>query len=449
MHMLGSAGPDGWMGLDFGTTNSAVALLDPRGDVQLTEFSCLGEQRETFPSVLYFERSRHRGIEPWSVAGDRAIRSYLEAQDKGRLIQSLKAFLGDDKWTGTEVFGRLFTIDELITVFLRHLLSAASKPAGSMPANVIAGRPVHFGGAANGSGDSVAVARLQAALARCGFERIIFELEPVAAAYSYTRRVKHDQLIFIGDFGGGTSDFSVLRVGPAIKGDEGGRHEVLGTGGVALAGDAFDRRIIRNVVAPRLGLGTDYVSPPKKFLPIPRWPYEHLEQWQYLSVLDSPRVIGMLERILPTALIPERVEAFIHLLRNRLGYQLYEAVRRTKFALSQESEAAFEFDCGPVRIRHKVLRSAFEKWIEPELSAITDSIDTVLRTARVSPRDVEQVFLTGGSSFVPAVRRLFIDRFGEDRIAGGDELTSVAHGLALRAAEEQGSHAVSPKFERR
>ena len=137
------------------------------------------------------------------------------------------------------------------------------------------------------------------------------------------------------------------------------------------------------------------------------------------------------------ALSPDRIEAFVYFVRNQLGYQLYEAVRRTKFELSQRSEAVFEFECGPMRIHETVTRAAFEEWIRPELTAIRRSVDDVLASAGVVAAAVDRVFLTGGSSLVPAVRRLFVERFGSAKIAGGDELTSVARGLALRAASEE------------
>ena len=144
----------------------------------------------------------------------------------------------------------------------------------------------------------------------------------------------------------------------------------------------------------------------------------------------------MLERVQRTALIPERLDAFIHLIKGELGYQLHEAVRRTKFQLSVETEAVFEFSCEPIAISKDVARAEFEKWIQPELARIAECVDRLLKVSVVAPGDIDHVFLTGGSSFVPAVRQIFVERFGASKITGGEELTSVATGLALRAAEE-------------
>ena len=147
--------------------------------------------------------------------------------------------------------------------------------------------------------------------------------------------------------------------------------DILGTDGVPIAGDAFDKRIIRNLVAPRLGMGGEYLSPPNKFLPVPSWPYERLERWHYLSFLKSPSTLEMLERIRRTASTPERLEAFLLLIKNELGYQLHEAVQRTKFELSAATEAEFAFESGPVSIRKKITRADFEKWIAEEIALMS------------------------------------------------------------------------------
>ena len=185
-----------------------------------------------------------------------------------------------------------------------------------------------------------ALGRLREAIAQCGFTDIVFEYEPVAAAYSYEQKLDRDELILIGDFGGGTSDFSVLRVGPTQRHRRTTPEDIIGTDGVAVAGDAFDKQIIRKLVAPRLGLGSEYFSPPGKFLPIPSWPYERLERWHHLSFLNTAKNLEMLEKLRRSAIIPERLEAFVHLIKSEMGFRLHEAVRRTKFELSTADRSA-------------------------------------------------------------------------------------------------------------
>jgi hypothetical chaperone protein len=144
----------------------------------------------------------------------------------------------------------------------------------------------------------------------------------------------------------------------------------------------------------------------------------------------------MLERIQRTASTPDRLAAFLLLIKNELGYQLHEAVQRTKFELSAATEAEFAFESGPVTIRKKVTRADFETWIAEEIASISGCVDRLMVASRLAFSDIDRVFLTGGSSFVPAVRQIFVDRFGGERVTGGEELTSVATGLALRAREQ-------------
>ena len=370
------------------------------------------------------------------------MQRYLDAEDKGRLIQSLKAYLGDRRFDGTGVFSQHYSLEDMIALIARHLLEDAR---GSHRRDITGTRPhsVTRGGRQTGSlfqrdriseDDDFALARLRGAIAQCGFTDIVFEYEPVAAAYSYEQTLHHDELILIGDFGGGTSDFSILRVGPDAR-RRGRARDIIGTEGVAVAGDAFDRQIIRKLVAPRLGLGSEFFSAPDKFLPIPSWPYERLERWHHLSFLNTAKNLEMLEHLRRSALIPERLEAFVHLIKSEMGFRLHEAVRRAKFELSVKTDAVFEFHCEPVSIAKKVTRLEFEKWIEPELELMAGCVDRLLSSTGVSARDIDHVFLTGGSSFVPAVRNIFVERFGSEKITGGKELTSVATGLSLCAAE--------------
>jgi len=432
---------EGSVGLDFGTTNSAMAMVSGSQPV-LASFPSASGDTQTFPSILYFERRREGTVTRLtSSAGPAALQHYLEAEEKGRLIQSLKAYLADRRFDGTAVFSQHYSLEAMISLIARHLLidarglpAATSRGADPMiPSRVVVGRPVHFSNAQDAD-DEFALARLREAIAQCGFSDIVFEYEPVAAAYSYEQQLDRDELIFIGDFGGGTSDFSILRVGPTPRRLGRTPEDIIGTDGVAVAGDAFDRQIIRKLVAPRLGLGSEYFSPPNKFLPIPSWPYERLERWHHLSFLNTAKNLELLEQLRRSAIIPERLEAFVHLIKNEMGFRLHEAVRRTKFELSVQAEAVFEFHCEPVSITKKVARSDFEKWIEPEVQSMSGCVDRLLNARGVSTRDIDRVFLTGGSSFVPAVRNIFVERFGLEKITGGAELTSVATGLSLCAA---------------
>lgn len=425
------------VGFDFGTTNSSVALVEGDAEVRLASFPAMGALTQSFRSVLYFEQAKtgHGPKRTHVLAGPAAIEHYLQADEKGRLIQSLKSHLASRSLTGTEVFGRRYKLEDLVARMLSELRKHAAHEFERPVRYAMVGRPVRFVGAETAEDDEFAVARLREAFAHAGFERVDFEMEPVAAACAYESTLDHDELILIGDFGGGTSDFSLLRVGPEVRRRGRAAKDLLGNSGVGLAGDAFDARIVRKLVSPALGSNSEARSLNKILPAVPAWIYANLERWHYLSFLRTNNVREILKSARARALEPEKIQALITLIEEDLGYHLHQAVQEVKFELSRSERAEFRFRDGSMDLRIPVTRAEFESWIENDLQAIEGSIDGLLRTAGVDPRAVDRVFLTGGSSFVPAVRRIFETRFGKERIRGGNEFTSVAHGLALRAAE--------------
>ena len=272
---------------------------------------------------------------------------------------------------------------------------------------------------------------LAAAFKMAGYESVQFEFEPIAAAHYYESTLDHDELILIGDFGGGTSDFSLVRVGPGVRRRGRIAADLLGNAGVGVAGDSFDAKLIRHLVSPALGAGTDMHSM-KRLLPIPAWIYGKLERWHHLSFLRAKDVMDLLTRIKTDAVEPQKISALIHLIKEDLGYQLHQSVQAVKYELSNNVAATFHYSDGAVDLAARVKRSSFEHWISDELKQIESCLDSLLKASGVQPRDVDAVFLTGGSSFVPAVKKIFATRFGEERIRTGNQFTSVAWGLALR-----------------
>lgn len=424
------------IGIDFGTTNSALAMADPNGSTLLATFQSEdNKELTTFRSILYFS-AEERGPDrsPLTVAGPDAIRKYLEADGNGRLIQSMKSHLASRSFTQTTIFGRNYTLDDLIAIIVRKLKAASEKSLGDLGPAVVVGRPVHFSGAKDKEDDDFALGRLKSAIGKAGFERVSFEFEPVAAAYQYEQKLDHDELVLIGDFGGGTSDFSLIRLGPTAKQEQGNR--ILGNDGVGIAGDALDSEVVMSVVAPRLGLGSHYISM-EKVLPMPSWLYQKLSSWHHVSFLKDRQTTGMLAQIRTQSMEPDKIDALLHIIKNDLGYKLYQSIERAKVELSTHELSLFFFKDFPVEIREKVRRLDFEIWIQPAISSLESCVNGLLDRCQVKPGDVDSVFLTGGSAFVPAIRRLFKRKFGADRLRGGEELTTVAKGLALRALFEE------------
>ena len=424
------------IGIDFGTTNSTVARALGKSQVELVAFPTLTGETFSFRSVLYLQQIKQAArtkTQTWT--GPAAIEHYLAAENKGRLIQSLKSYLSDRSLTGTTVFGRHCTLEDLISRILADLRRHAERQFHAGISYAMAGRPVRFVGAETAEDEAFALGRLREAFAAAGFERIDFEMEPVAAAYAYEATLDHDELILIGDFGGGTSDFSLLHVGPGVRKRGRSPQDLLGNSGVGLAGDSFDARIVRKLVSPALGSDSLARSLNKLLPAVPAWIYANLERWHYLSFLRTSNVVEILKSARLRALEPEKIEALITLIDEDLGYHLHQAVQQLKFELSRSQFAEFHFRDGSMDLNIVVTRDSFEAWIADDLRTIEQCVDSLLETSGVSRRQVDRVFLTGGTSLVPAVRRIFEQRFGEQRIRTGNEFISVARGLALRAEE--------------
>ena len=398
--------------------------------MQLAQFPFGDTWQSLFRSILYFDAAI--GSRPVPKAGQAAIDAYLDRQEGGRLIQSIKSLASDRLFRQTQIAGYVFTFEDLVAEILRALSKGLPVPPGSRWKKVIAGRPVRFVGAKTPEDDAFAVERLRRAFALAGFENVNFEYEPVGAAWFYESSLDHDELMLIADFGGGTSDFSLLRVGPSVRKRGRTPEDLVGSEGVPVAGDSFDAAMVRHLVSPRLGSGSHYRSL-GKVLPVPHSLYRKLERWHHLSFLRSKETMQVLRSLEAQADHPDRIGLLIELVERDLGFQLHRAIQRTKAELSHAQEASFRFSEPGLTIEEPVTRRAFEKWIGDDLHRLENGLDILLARTGVPANAVDRVFLTGGSSLVPAVRNIFVSRFGPERIRVGDEFTSVALGLALRS----------------
>ncbi|MDT7813955.1 MAG: putative chaperone protein, partial [Acidobacteriaceae bacterium] len=298
------------IGIDFGTTNSTVARASGNSQVEVVAFPTLAGETFSFRSLLYLQQAKQANrVRTHAWTGPSAIEHYLAAENKGRLIQSLKSYLSDRSLTGTAVFGRHYTLEDLISRILGDLRRQAEQQFRTPVGYAMVGRPVRFVGAEKEEDEVYAISRLRQAFMSAGFERVDFEMEPVAAAYAYESTLDHDELILIGDFGGGTSDFSLLHVGPGVRKRGRKPQDLLGNSGVGLAGDAFDARIVRKLVSPALGSDSLARSLNKLLPAVPAWIYTNLERWHYLSFLRTSNVMEILKSARLRALEPEKIEA--------------------------------------------------------------------------------------------------------------------------------------------
>lgn len=403
------------IGIDFGTTNSVVAARRADGSVVALRH----DTGDVFRSVLCFwtdgGRTQH-------AAGPGAIEAYLDDPHAARLIMSMKSYLATASFTETRIFGRSYDLPGLIALFLRALLEPfAEEMAG---ARVVVGRPVCFVG--EFADDAFGEARLRASFAAAGVAEVEVGLEPAAAGHRFAATLDRAATVLVGDFGGGTSDFSLLRFDPARP----GRVQALGHTGVGIAGDALDYRIIDHVVSPLLGKNGTYGVMGRQMPIPPNW-YANFARWHRLPLMRAPRTLREIAEVARTAQHPERLHHLIRFIEDEAGYSLYRAVSAAKAALSGSAETRLRFRNADFVVDATIRRDEFDAWIAPELAQMGGAIDAALADAGLAAGQVDRVFLTGGTSLVPAVRGLFIDRFGAERITGGGEFVSVAEGLAL------------------
>ena len=274
----------------------------------------------TFRSVLYFDREED-DPETRVRGGPAAIEGYLASEEKdGRLMQSLKSFLASRLFSATQIFDRTWRLEDLIGALVASLREEAERDFGEPVHRVVVGRPVNFVNSEEPDDEKLALARLEASLHNAGFRDVAFEYEPVGAAYHYERGLERDELILIADFGGGTSDFSLIRVGPSHADGSRRAESILGHDGVGVAGDAFDGKLVRNLVAPQLGRGASFVSQFGRTLPVPAWLYSHLERWHHVSFLKSRKTLQLLLDLEREALEPEKLTRLLRVVNDDLGF---------------------------------------------------------------------------------------------------------------------------------
>lgn len=423
-----------FVGMDFGTTNSAVALSGPNGDADVIRFPTSSGPASTLRSVLAFDKAHlddQRRIRP--LVGHDAIDAYLHGEGDCRFLQSFKSYLTSRSFSSTAIFGASYSLEELVALIVGHLRRAA-EAGGTEVKRVVAGRPVRFVAEGGEAEDDYATGRLVQAFAKAGIDEVVFEFEPIAAAYYYENSLTRDETVLVADFGGGTSDFCLIRLGPGRGRLARPEDAIIGTAGVGIAGDAFDRRIVQHGLSDHFGKSTTYPSGDKT-LPMPAWVYAKLERWHHVAFLNTPQTLRLLRDLQRHVEHPDQVEQLLGLIEYNLGYHLYRSVEQAKQDLSASGETVLRFDHDPVVVSRRITRAEFETWISQELTEIETCVDGLLASTGTLASQVDRVFLTGGSSLVPSVRAIFERRFGTERLAAGGEFISVASGLAQRARE--------------
>jgi hypothetical chaperone protein len=423
-----SASPLPALGLDFGTTNS-VAAISSGDTADLILLDGPTERDAVFRSALCFWDDDDNRASLASDAGPWAIKEYLSFPQGSRFLQSFKSVAANKSFEHANIFERRLRFEDLGRLFLEKMAARSKGQLDGQARRVVVGRPVEFAGSR--PDEALALARYDAMFAKFGTE-IHYVYEPLGAAFSYASQISDPATILVADFGGGTSDFSIVSIGaPGMA----RRCAPLAHAGVGIAGDRFDYRILQHLVLPLLGKGGSYRSF-EKILDIPGGYFQDFADWSKLAMMRNRRTLAELEKLRRAALDPAAIGRMIAVIEQELGYQLYDAVGRLKRALSSADTAHFHFAGAELSIDAEVRREDFETWIAPEMKLIEAAVDRAFDKAGLTRAAIDRVFLTGGTSLTPLIRRFFVDRFGEDRIASGGELTSIAHGLALIGQQE-------------
>ena len=414
MHIL----PQTTLGIDFGTSNSAMAW---RTQGQTAQLVPLEGRAAAMPTALFFnyeDKTTHYGRD--------AMQQYL-AGEEGRLMRSLKSLLGSsllqDK---TAVHGKLVSYEDIIAMFLQHLAGQAQQHMGGMPERVALGRPVHFVDG-NPERDAQAQASLQAAAHTAGFKEVAFQLEPIAAALDYEQRLSEEACILVVDIGGGTSDFTVVRLGPQHAGKQDRTEDILATTGVHIGGTDFDYKLNVAEVQPLLGLGHHGPSgrevPSRVFYDLSTW---HLIQWLYAA--KSMREVEALRNDFTDRNLHARL---MRVLEEQAGHRLADAVEQGKITASSTAAVA-QMDLGWVEagLAAHISPEGLAQHLQAQLADVVKCAEECVNKAGLRKEQVTALYLTGGSSALQTLRDALSVAFPATPQVAGDLFGGVASGLA-------------------
>lgn len=458
------------IGLDFGTTNTVAAVIGRGGSPVILPLDAASPTPRMMRTLLYVERNGtiHLGAEAIRLhrlqnvgrmprytkqwigmldieIGDMVVKGYeinagptavdvfadVDADAPGRLIHALKGPLATN-YAGTKLFGRYFSLEELIAEFLRRVKERIETHTGDPITSAVFGRPVNFAGAQTAQDNARAQARLAQAAQLAGFDEVSFELEPIAAGLSYgltQKSVRSDGFALVFDFGGGTLDVAVLH----LLAD--GAQNVLAIGGVGIAGDHFDQLIFRKLVLPWFGRDARWGA---QRLAMPGHIMNALGDWQDIPALATPDTLAFVTEAQKNCDDPARMFALEDLIFKGHAYPVYDQAERAKVALSQSQFAVMAYDTGAIRLWQPVTRGQFEAMLASDRRAIEAMIHDTLARAGVRPAQISHVARTGGSSSIPLFANLLTHLFEHAQVTEEDLFASIAAGLAIRANEDAG-----------
>jgi hypothetical chaperone protein len=407
-------------GLDFGTSNSTVALVR----AARPELVPVEGDRPTIPSAVFFSSSRKE-----VAFGRAAIARYTDGEP-GRFMRAIKSILGSGLFhETTPIQGKPVALSQVLSQFLAHLKRAAENRAGEEILHTVLGRPVQF--IENDPlADRQAQDDLEAAARSVGFRAIEFQYEPIAAALDYELEVQTEELVFVVDIGGGTADFSIVRVSPERSRRADRLADVLANRGIRVGGTDFDRMLSLAYVMPLLGLGS-LTGDGKAELP--KWIFHDLSTWSQISFLYSQKVRSVLRAIRYDAARQDLVDRLVSVIDHQEGHRIIDLVERAKISLSEAPSTDIDLKNIEMGLRVGVDRAGLEAAIVPGLDRIDQAMADTAAAAGLQKGAIQAVFLTGGSSAIPIVRDRISKFFSGAAIRDGDMFGSVGKGLGLDA----------------
>ncbi|MCC6260849.1 MAG: Hsp70 family protein [Anaerolineales bacterium] len=435
------------VGIDFGTSNSGVAIYDGQ-QVRLLPVDPKNVQPEVIKTVLYITKEyraylgqeateayyrdnvnrQRRFVKQWAGEIDyrgadmhyvRDIYVYVDELKPGRLLQYLKTALRKEGYRGTKIFERYYTPGDLAKTYLTLLKDRAEDVLGESIDAVTLGRPVKFSEAPEQ--DKKAEATLRQAASEAGFKEIDFELEPIAAALYYEQSISKPQNVIIFDFGGGTLDIAVMRLGNAKN------RKIYASGGVDIAGSDFDRTIIEKRMLPHFGYGRVKHHP--EILEM----IHAIPDWMALPELGTPINRTVLQKAIHAKIAPVRLKALEELIYNDLAFTFYNRVEAGKIALSKAGATVINLEDKNIALWEMYTRYQFEADIKHYLNEVEKVLLDTLAKSGLEVNQIDAVVKTGGSSNIPLFTNMLARLFGKDKVKESNAMSSVVGGLAIKA----------------
>jgi hypothetical chaperone protein len=364
--------------------------------------------------------------------GSEALQKFAENEMEGRLFRSFKSHLPNQSYLGSVIGKRILSLESLVGIFLLELKKRAEKTLGQPIERAVIGRPARY--SMDDVADGFALHRMEKAAEFAGFKEVLFVPEPIAAALDYRRQLSEEKIILIGDFGGGTSDFTVMRVSNRTFTKE----DVLGVDGCPLAGDALDSVFMACRLNRAFGAQTQYKIPmSENLLTMPRSVMERLNKPAHIVHLKEKETYNFIKDVQKCAVRTEdkaAIEKLFILIEDQQIFSFFEQIEKTKRQLSETSTARFDFKYPDLDMSEVFSTFEFEQWSLKTKSEIFQALERCLTQAQISANQVDFVVLTGGTAHVPFVQKEFEKRFGPDKLRSKALFHSVLSGLTEAAA---------------